>query len=43
MFYVKNEIIKTADQICDEYEKANKKCLTNHQRCATMKKKKERE
>ena len=24
IFYVENGIIKTADQICDEYEKANK-------------------
>ena len=43
MFYVENGTTKTADQICDEYEKANKKCLTKRQRCVTIKKTKERE
>jgi hypothetical protein len=37
MFYVENQQIKTASQICEEYEKANKKYLTNRQKCATIK------
>ena len=28
MFYVENSEVKTASQICEEYEKANKKSLT---------------
>jgi hypothetical protein len=43
MFYVENQQIKTASQICEEYEKANKKNLTNDQVHAIMKKRKERE
>ena len=37
MFYVENSEVKTASQICEEYEKANKKSLTNRQKCATIK------
>ena len=43
MFYVENQQIKTASQICEEYEKANKKDLTNDRVRAIMKKRKERE
>lgn len=43
MFYVENQQIKTASQICEEYEKANKKDLTNNRVRAIMKERKERE
>jgi hypothetical protein len=43
MFYVENQQIKTSSQICEEYEKANKKCLTNNRVRAIMKERKERE
>jgi hypothetical protein len=43
MFYVENQQIKTSSQICEEYEKANKKNLTNNRVRAIMKERKERE
>ena len=43
MFYVENQQINTASQICEEYEKANKKDLTNNRGRAIMKERKERE